>query len=28
MELGMEDIEENTKDIVDESHKFFTTFIV
>ena len=27
MELGMEDIEENIEDIVDESHKFLTNLV-
>ena len=27
MELGMEDIEENTKDIVDGSHKFLSNLV-
>ena len=27
MELGMEDIEENIKDIVDGSHKFLTNLV-
>jgi len=27
MEFGMEDIEENTEDIVDESHKFLSNLV-